>query len=147
MPGMRLKSVISLVSVARIARVSITSVPGTIWKSFNPIVSVVRIARLNSVPGKRLKSCMCQCTGLGLIIWLIESLPVLVFEKYCLVTVFLPPWTLQICKRRLKVLTSSSKSPAVTSNKKSYKHVEMISMSSIKRVVDVEEDEGNETCL
>ncbi|BFZ06676.1 hypothetical protein BsWGS_09714 [Bradybaena similaris] len=60
-------------------------------------------------------------------------------------TLFIFSDSVEICKRRLKVLTSSSKSPAVTSNKKSYKHVEMISMSSIKRVVDVEEAE--DCCL
>ncbi|CAG5118270.1 unnamed protein product [Candidula unifasciata] len=60
-------------------------------------------------------------------------------------TLFIFSDSVEICKRRLKVLTSHSKSPAVNSNKKSYKHVEMISMSCIKRVVDVEEAE--DCCL
>ncbi|CAL1534006.1 unnamed protein product, partial [Lymnaea stagnalis] len=59
-------------------------------------------------------------------------------------TLFVFSDNVEICKRRLKVLGSSSRSPAIQNHKtpqKAYKHLDMISMSSIKRVLDVDETE------
>ncbi|XP_059171147.1 protein ECT2-like [Physella acuta] len=58
-------------------------------------------------------------------------------------TLFVFSDSVEICKRRMKILGSNSRSPAVTHKapQKAYKHLEMISMTSIKRVLDVEETE------
>ncbi|XP_071084886.1 protein ECT2-like isoform X1 [Haliotis cracherodii] len=56
-------------------------------------------------------------------------------------SIFLFTDSIEICKRRTKVL-NSSKSPAVHKTpQKAYKHLEMIPLCSIKRVLDVAESE------
>ena len=51
---------------------------------------------------------------------------------------------LQICKRRVKVLNAKSPGQAVGSKtpQKAYKHVSVLTLSHIKRVVDVKETSG-----
>ncbi|KAI8772584.1 protein ECT2-like isoform X1 [Biomphalaria glabrata] len=59
-------------------------------------------------------------------------------------TLFVFSDNVEICKRRMKILGSTSRSPAIQNHKtpqKAYKHLEMISMTSIKRVLDVDETE------
>ncbi|KAH9491795.1 Protein T2, partial [Bulinus truncatus] len=59
-------------------------------------------------------------------------------------TLFVFSDNVEICKRRMKVLGTTSRSPAVQNHKtpqKAYKHLDMISMTSIKRVLDVDETE------
>lgn len=57
-------------------------------------------------------------------------------------TLFVFSDSVEICKRRMKVLNSTLRSPAVSQHKtpqKAYKHLEIITVSSIRRVLDIEE--------
>ncbi|KAF8767592.1 Protein ECT2 like protein [Argiope bruennichi] len=70
-------------------------------------------------------------------------------KKNGAVTMFLFTDVLEICKKRNKVNTNSLKSPSVTSlapnpakhQAKSYKHLDLIPLAHIKRVVDVNESD------
>ncbi|GFN74096.1 hypothetical protein PoB_000060200 [Plakobranchus ocellatus] len=61
-------------------------------------------------------------------------------------TLFVFSDSVEICKRRMKVLNSTLRSPAVQLSQhktpqKAYKHVEILTMSSIRRVLDIEESD------
>ncbi|GIY99693.1 protein ECT2 [Caerostris extrusa] len=73
-------------------------------------------------------------------------------KKSGTITMFLFTDVLEICKKKSKINTNSLKSPSVTSlapgalkpQSKSYKHLELIPLGHIKRVVDVIETESKE---
>ncbi|XP_071950219.1 protein ECT2-like [Antedon mediterranea] len=62
-------------------------------------------------------------------------------EKGGSVSMFLFTDLLEICKRRSKASTTSHKSPALSKTSKYYKHIELLPLSHIRRVLDVKETE------